>query len=423
MKLAATCMLLALMFACDDKGDPNKKTTEEQNPVAPEPPLTPQPEPTDDTLAVAVSSNPSSLNLVEKFDLIVTIDKGAPIKYRYHLLDAERGNCSSVAATSKVEQKIGVSSEISVGGSGGKTLCVWGVDRDGNEQKVATTLEWERFMPDSEVLAPTDENNPPQPKPDRPPKAIMQVSNLNYIFDSAVAKVYEVEIRNIGDATLHWRVVFETNGNWLGYSLDSNANRLYKPAKGKMVTGMLEPNEQKTMYLRVLDIFKTDYGMPYKRELIVRFNNIKSGWTKPGKATLRIPKADISGTNLDLHRDGSWVRAYVNNIGNPEAQYFLQLIRIEGIRNHDYVKVAGPFYETGNRNNVYFKFAQKTDMTPPSEIFVAYAVYTNGDSHNHGDCSMYQVGDKVSDGHGEGITMRYNSTACHGIVLFPDLDS
>lgn len=426
MRLASVFVVLVFLFACDDDGEPSKKTDEQKTKpptTSPEPTLTPQPEPTDDTLAVAISSNPSNLSLAEKFTLIVTINKGAPIKYRYHLLDAERANCSSVAAASKVEQSIGVSSEISVGGSGGKTLCVWGVDRNGNEQKIATTLEWERFAPDSEVLSPTDENNPPRPMPDRPPKAIMQVSNMNYTFDSAVAKVYEVEIRNIGNADLHWRVVFENNESWLGYSLNPSSNRTYLPTKGKMVTGVLEPNKQTTMYLRVLDIFKTDYGMPYTRELVVRFNNSKSGWTKPGKATLRIPKADVSGTQINLNKDGSWVRAYVNNIGNPAAQYFLQLIRVEGIRNHDYIEVAGPFYETGNRNNVYFKFAQKTDMTPPSEIFVAYVVYTNGDSHNHGECNFYKVGDKVSSGQGKEITVRYNSTACHGIVLYPELDS
>ncbi|MDE3269634.1 MAG: hypothetical protein OYH77_05060 [Pseudomonadota bacterium] len=422
--IAAMSMCIA-MFACTDKGnEESKKTppdeTEEQMPDDPDTEL-PLPVPDQGELAVAVSSKPTNLTIAEQFELIVTIAKGAPIKYRYHLLDAAKGNCSTVAATRRLEQQIGISSEINVSGTGGKTLCVWGVDRDGNEQQSATTLEWERHSPDSEVQVPVEENaDAPAPSPT--PRGVMKVSNRFHIFDSAHTKVYETKITNIGNAKLHWRIIFEDNADWLGYSFNTDASRVYEAVRKKSIGGELDPAQTKILYLRVKDIYKTDYGMPHTRKVAIRFGNSKSGWTRVGGATLRIPKANIQPTHLDLNRDGSWVRAYINNIGNPEAAYSLQLIRVEGIKNHDYIKVEGPFYESGNRNNVYYKFAQRTDMTPPSAIFVAYAVYTNGDSHNHGDCYYYKVGDKVSNGDGKATIVRYNSNACQTIMLYPDVD-
>ncbi len=378
----------------------------------------------------------------EKIESAVT-GNDITTEYEYVLIEAkdkEGYNCEDIATDAAHEygtpaKPIGDKLEIE-GLANGKyyTLCLRGLDKDGNRQSEATHRTWKKI--DATTTEPTNVEDKPR----------IGLINASLPFISGSGGAIVITVKNVDEGKLQWQATSPEPVSWLEAKVGSGGSYVALPA-GEFASGEIEAEGSALVYFRLAKGKGTDYGEPSKREHEITFVNKDSTYEIKVMATLKIPRLEVpmsSGkpatTYVKLSRGSrNPVKVYAKNLNELPGPQALKIEVVPGFR-------TGADITFADKKATYDKFTQLVSLSEPKlesevenkgERYVELAVkpdgkqscatvqqtlfiYSNGDSEGASNCSIQA--EKEYFGLGGGGASWTTSRCMRVVVTFNDFD-
>ena len=340
-------------------------------------------------------------------------------QYQYALIDGKDSNCDdnsvSYADAQALTNKLVLSD---LGDDGHKTLCLRGLNEDGTrQQKKATKYTWEKT---NATLHAGGE------KPDAG-QGGLGLFCASFVFTSGKRGAHGVTVKNIGSGDLSWKASIAQAAPWFAVKVGSSAdNYMQINSPGEIAeSNELKAGESESVFFKLNEPEKTDYGEPYQRSLDITFINIGSNYQTTATITLEIPQLDTTTSEVELSSNNPTHRVYAQNLNKSST-------------NKMEIEIVPAFVTTlskEDKESLLAKFSGMVEATTGVEITGNNAgdpyidlklkdvscgdheqtllVYSNGDSKGATDCSINASKSYI----GLSSKARWDTTSCKRIKI------
>ena len=232
-----------------------------------------------------------------------------------------------------------------------------------------------------------------------------------------------ITLSNKGDSDLEWKIEAEAAIDWLKIGTAEN-NLSVVSAANNLVSGTLAAQEKTTVWLRLADIYKTDYEAG-KKTATLKVHNV-SGGDDPMSidVSLQVPTVELSPypalikldkykktAKIMLHNsdtNANWAVGYQFSpfLINDAYNEFQDIVSYKTLKDAGYTKYIEFTVDED-------KLAQKEDGYSGAMI---YLLITNTSSKVEGSCGAYELegGEKTTIGFiNVEFTPRFTTNVCY----------